>query len=293
LSLERSYADFLKRYESPSVTRLESAGAIYEPQRYVVGSSRPNVAFRLVDENGESVSIRHQLIKPLVGMIRDLANRPHVVESIGQDIIDRDIKGHPKDGSADRVSILPLPTIRDGPTDGRIRRVMLSQPLESKGDLCRVLGQLFDGQILTPLNGENRFPPMYLERIHERRRDKVLARYTGISRVWSSVTPMLLPGYDDRKQHRGDHQKRLARAKQLVCKAMAQVGIDTPAEIELSRVPYWFGALHAQGYRPRDKLANYPRWHVRLTFAQPYTGPLALGAGRHCGLGLFASMESS
>jgi len=291
LSLERSYVDFLRRYESPGITKLESAGAIYEPQCYVVGTSRPNVTFRLVNENGKTVSIPHQLIKPLVGMVRDLANRPHVVASIGQDVINRDIMGHPKDGSADRVSILPLPTIRNGPTDGRIRRVMLSQPSGSKGDLCRALGRLFDGQMLTPLNVEDRFPLICLERIDERRRDKVLPFYAGISRVWASVTPMLLPGYDDRKQDRGDHQKRLARAEQLVCKAMMQVGIDTLAEIELSRVPYWAGALHAQRYRPREKLTNYPRWHVRLTFAQPYTGPLAIGAGRHCGLGLFAAAE--
>ncbi len=246
-----------------------------------------------MNENGDTVSIRHQLIKPLVGMIRDLSNRSHVVASIGQDVIDREIKGHPKDSSVDRVSILPLPTIRDGPTDGRIRRVMLSQPSGSTGDLCRALGQLFDGQMLTPLNGEDRFPPMYLERIDERRRDKVLPYYTGISRVWTSVTPMLLPGYDDRKQHRGDHQKRLARAEQLVCKAMIQADIDTPAQIELSRVPYWPGSLHAQSYQPREKLNNYPRWHVRLTFDQPFTGPFAIGAGRHCGLGLFAAAEFS
>ena len=129
MSLERTYADFLQRNETPGVTRLESAGTIYEPQRYVVGLSRPCVAFRLVNADGDTVSVRHQLIKPLVGMIRNLATRPHVVASLGQDTIDREVKGHPRAGSVDRVSILPLPTIRNGPTDGRIRRVMLAQPL--------------------------------------------------------------------------------------------------------------------------------------------------------------------
>ena len=288
MSLERTYADFLRRYETPGVTRHESAGAIYEPQRYVVGASRPYVAFRLVDADGDTVSVRHQLINPLVGMIRNLANFPQVLSAIGQDVIDREIKGHPKESTVNRVSILPLPTIRAGPTDGRIRRVMLAQPFESDGALCRRLGRLFDGQELTPLRDEERFPQIFLERIDSR--DKVLPFYTGISRAWASVTPVLLPGYDDRKDNRGNHQKRLARAEQLVCKALGQAGIDASASIELSRVPYWTGSLHARDYQPREKLVHYPRWHVRLTFDRPWTGPLVIGAGRHCGFGLFAAV---
>ena len=290
ISLEQAYSDFLKRYESPGITKLESAGAIYEPHRYVVGTTRPNVALRLVNPDGDTASVRHQLIAPLVGMIRALANRPHVVGSLGQDIIDREIKGHPKENTGDRVSILPLPTIRKGPTDGRIRRVMLAQPFESDGALCDWLGRLFEGQELTPLSDEDRFPPIFLERVS--RQDTVLPYYLGISRVWASVTPVLLPGYDDRKEHRGDNQKRLARAEQLVRKALRHVGINVPGHIELSRVPYWTGSLHAREYRPRERLVHYPRWHVRLTFDRPWTGPLAIGAGRHCGFGVFARMDT-
>jgi CRISPR-associated protein Csb2 len=289
MSLKRTYADFLKRYESPGITKLESAGAIFEPQRYVVGAARPNVAFRLVNLDGDTTSIRHQLIAPLVGMVRALTNREHVVASLGQNVIDRDIKGHPHESSGDRVSILPLPTIRQGPTDGRIRRLILAQPAESDGALCRKLGQLFDGEELEPLDGEERFPQLFLERIV--RRDSIIPAYCGISRVWASVTPVLLPGYDKRKDHRGSHQKRLARAEQLVRKALGQAGIVHSAHIELSRVPYWTGSLHSQQYQPRERLAHYPRWHVCLTFAQPLTGPLAIGAGRHCGFGVFASMD--
>ncbi|MEK6281735.1 MAG: type I-U CRISPR-associated protein Csb2 [Acidobacteriota bacterium] len=289
VSLKSTYADFLKRYESPSITKLESAGAIFEPQRYVVGIARPNVAFRLVNLDGDTTSIRHQLIAPLVGMVRALTNRPHVVASLGQEVIDREIKGHPYESSGDRVSILPLPTIRRGPTDGRVRRLILAQPFESDGALCRELGQLFDGEELEPLGGEERFPRLFLERIIGR--DTIVPSYIGVSRVWTSVTPVLLPGYDDRKEHRGNHQKRLARAEQLVQKALGQAGTLHSAHIELSRVPYWTGSLHSQEYQPRARLAHYPRWHVRLTFDRPLTGPLAIGAGRHCGFGVFARMD--
>jgi CRISPR-associated protein Csb2 len=290
LSLERAYSDFIKRYESPGITRLESASAIYDLCRYVVGAVRPNVAFRLVNADGDIVSVRHQMIAPLVGLMRALANRSYVVAALGQGVIDREIKGHPKESTNERVSILPLPTVRSGPTDGRIRRMMLAQPFESNGMLCDRIGRLFDGQELTALSEDDRFPPIFLERIA--RRDAVLLYYTGVASVWASVTPVLLPGYDDRKEHHGDPQKRLARAEQLACKALKHAGIDVPTCVELSRVPYWTGSLHTQGYSPREKLAHYPRWHMRLTFDQPWTGPLAIGAGRHCGFGVFARTDS-
>jgi CRISPR-associated protein Csb2 len=291
LSLERAYSDYIKRYESPGITRLESAGAIYDLCLYVVGAARPNVAFRLVNADGDTVSVRHQMIAPLVGLMRALANHSYVVASLGQDVIDCEIKGHPKESTNERVSILPLPTIRNGPTDGRIRRVMLAQSFESNGVLCNRLGRLFDGQELTALSEDDRFPPIFLGRIAQR--DTVLPYYTGIARVWASVTPVLLPGYDDRKDHRGDHQKRLVRAEQLAWKALKHAGIDVPACIELSRAPYWTGSLHTKEYNPREKLAHYPRWHIRLTFERPWTGPLAIGAGRHCGFGVFARMDDS
>ncbi len=211
VSLEETYRQFLARYETPGVTAFESAGAIYDTVQYGVGAARPCVAFKLVNEDGDTVTIRQQLIKPLVGMIRNLANDPRLVARFGQETIDRDVMGHPKSGTENRVSILPLPTIREGPTDGRIRRVMFAQPASSDGALCRAFDTLLDGAALHPEMNETRLQGIQLERIH--RRDSVLRAYTDESEVWASVTPVLLPGYDDRKQHRGNHVKRLARRK--------------------------------------------------------------------------------
>lgn len=289
MSLERAHADFLGRYKESGITRLESASAVFDLHRYVVGSARPNVSFRLVNSDGDAVAIRHQLIKPLVGMVRNLANLPNVTAALGRETVDTQFLGHPKEGAGEHLAILPLPTIREGPTDGRIRRVMLAEPFESDGKLCRNLGILLDGEELISRTHEYRFPQIFLERVADR--DKLLHFYVGVSRIWASVTPVLLPGYDDRKEHRGNHQKRIARAKQLVFKAMRQAGVNVNAEIELSRVPYWTGTLHTTDYDPREKLRHYPRWHIRLVFDRPVTGPLVIGAGRYCGFGLMARVE--
>jgi CRISPR-associated protein Csb2 len=290
-SLERTYADFLRRFETPGIIRLESSGTIYAPQRYVLGECRPCTSFSLRRGDDDRLcSIRHQLVAQLAGMVRGLAAK-HVERVASKDIANADVLGHPQSEliSPDRVSILPLPTVRDGPTDGRIRRVMLAEPFGSDGKWCRLLGRLLDGQLLVPSAGEDRFPAMYLERID--RHDNVLPRYTAVARCWASVTPVLLPGFDDRKQHRGDHLKRLARAELLLSKALCHCGIDVPCVFEISKVPYVGGTLHARDYQPRHKLQHYPRYHVRIEFNRPVTGPLAIGAGRHCGFGILATVS--
>jgi len=38
-------------------------------------------------------------------------------------------------------------------------------------------------------------------------------------------------------------------------------------------------------------LKDFPRTHALIVSAEPVPGPLALGAGRHIGLGVFAAMS--
>lgn len=53
---------------------------------------------------------------------------------------------------------------------------------------------------------------------------------------------------------------------------------------------FWPGGELALAFRRPDYLRNnhWSVYHVRLRWKQPINGPLALGAGRHCGLGVFA-----
>lgn len=287
LSLQRSHLNYLQRNATSGVTKMEPASAVYESHRYVVGASRPNIAFGLVDINGDTVAVRQQHIKQLVGMIRKLTSQPRVVASLGKETVDTVLLGHAAgDRNVDHMSILPLPTIRSGPTDGWIRRVMLVEPLGADGSLIRSVGQLLDGCELCPEQGEDRFPSIFLKKLDWS--DRLASMYAGVSCEWASVTPVLLPGYDDRKAHRGDHQRRLARANQLVNRALVQSGIIASGQVELSRVPFWAGSLHVREYAPREKQSHYPRWHVKLLFDRPITGPFAIGAGRYCGFGLMA-----
>lgn len=304
--VDNSLRSLEKAYDA-SLNRIRAAGEVHDQpgpptcgnRVYATFDIRAFCAFALETPDEVSVACRPQRIKELVGMIRHLAAGDPVrkaVERLNQSRVakdpidmDRVVLGHPPRAGGPRLSILPLPSIGHPHSDGQIRRVILAESASDDGALCRLLFRTLHNVALIAEKPDDSISPSEVRLIRLDAADHFLRFYAMSSKVWASVTPVLLPGYDDRKDHRGNQQKRLDRAEQLVCKALAQAGIDTPGGIELSRVPYWPGTLNSREYRPREKLAHYPRWHVRLTFDRSWTGPLAIGAGRHCGFGLFAA----
>lgn len=190
-----------------------------------------------------------------------------------------------------RLSYLPLPTIDARGVAGAIRRVMVADLTD--GDAATV------GWASTRLGGA--------ELIDERTRspvavlaplplgDFVLGRYTGGregSREWASVTPVILPGYDDGKP---------AKRERLVLACVERAGLLAAVESVQSRPPSWFPGVASSAefndrkeqdggaFRRRPEyLRHLPAVHVRLRFREPVQGPISLGAGRHCGLGVLA-----
>jgi CRISPR-associated protein Csb2 len=112
--------------------------------------------------------------------------------------------------------------------------------------------------------------------------DTITNRYLRKSSQWGTVTPLVLPGRDD---------YRSAKAHALVLKALAQAGYTTPVlEIHLQREPVFAGAEMAGAYRVPAYLKSFPRTHAVITFDQEILGPVAIGGGRHIGLGIFANL---
>jgi CRISPR-associated protein Csb2 len=122
------------------------------------------------------------------------------------------------------------------------------------------------------------------------RRDNVARSYTQPANAWASVTPVILPGHDDRKP---------AKTRRLIEKALAQSGIEQPCEFEWSAFSRFPKSLSAHKYDRDGKPTGYIRpdhlqtqtvVHLTLRFNEGVNvpGPLAIGAGRHCGLGILA-----
>lgn len=80
----------------------------------------------------------------------------------------------------------------------------------------------------------------------------------------------------------------------------AERSLDAPGEAETTTAPTSpstaprrtstrsrSGLALAKAYRLPDKIKG-PAYHVRVTFHRAFRGPLAIGSGRHRGIGVFA-----
>ncbi len=203
----------------------------------------------------------------------------------GHDGPDRPAKG---DGADQRFQYLPLPTVEkrpDGEVVGSIRRVLVAAPPGCERQIAWVRQRL-SGRPLERLPAEVRpgVEPVVglLNRLADG--DWVRRQYTGAGRDWATVTPVLLPGFDD-----GDRGK----CERLLWKAFADAGLAPEAlagaTAEWRGVGYRAGVDPAWKYLPAAEATHWPRYHVRVRFARPVAGPLAVGAGRYRGFGLFVA----
>ncbi len=195
------------------------------------------------------------------------------------------------DQTPPRFSYLPLPTIGVPHADGMIRRVLVVEPLGGNGRHAAWIRRRLHGRELRDPAGQ---PVAVLEELSP---DTVVRHYYPSrrpARTWKSVTPIILPGYDDFATIRAANPARLTKAERLALKALEQAGIPAAyvEHLTLRKAPFWPGSLHPQQYRRPDYLRDQcarPGWHISLVFREPVAGPLAIGAGRHCGLGVLAA----
>lgn len=285
-SLIAAHEASLNRIDADGVIHDQPGRIVFQQQPYSTIRPRAFAAFSLIRDDGEFVRIPASRVKALVGMLRAAASSQDIRKELGDEIVDRQILGHPAQHGGPRVSFLPLTTIGHPHSDGSIRRVAIATT-EPHRKLIERLGPMLHGRSLVPTGSNTAVAT--LARIDET--DPVVCRYVRTSSHWASTTPVLLPGYDDRKQHRGNHRRRLDRAERLALKALLHAGIDVACRVLLQRVPYWAGTQHAREADPREKLAHYPRYHLRLVFDSAVVGPITLGAGRHAGFGVMAACD--
>jgi CRISPR-associated protein Csb2 len=197
--------------------------------------------------------------------------------------VDEYVMGHGEaEGLRPRFSYLPLPTIRPPDVLSNIRRVIIAEPPGGAGVHAAWVLRTLRGQLLVSEQQREEALLMSL-----RSDDSVLARYTAASETWATVTPVVLPGSDEGK---------FAKAERLFLKALRHAGYETDAlaELEFRNASFWPGGdlalrFHRPDYLKKDYWSVY---HVRLRWHRPIKGPLGLGAGRHCGLGIFAARSS-
>jgi CRISPR-associated protein Csb2 len=245
--------------------------------------SRPYAAFRFLDpETGERRSYPATRAVSIAGMIRGAVHE--VAKNAGRDSrwISEFVCGH-HDGpdSFPRFSYVPLPSIQPVVGVGHICRVLIAEPIEHDGKEVTWLRPRLAGVLAKNEQGRDALI------VPLPRDDFTLKQYLRASHDWTTVTPVALPGSDDGLP---------SKTNKLIAKMIRHAGydLDQLAEWpEYHRMPFRRGAEDAKRYRPGvpHHLANCTMYHMRLRWKHPMNGPIALGAGRHCGLGAFAATD--
>lgn len=116
--------------------------------------------------------------------------------------------------------------------------------------------------------------------------DKGVTPYIKPSADWTTVTPVALPGSDEGKADKTD------KLLEKMCRH-AGFSLDMVADLDFHRMPFMRGAEDAKRYRPKGShyLAQCTMYHMRIRWKFPVTGPIVMGSGRYCGLGIFAAID--
>jgi CRISPR-associated protein Csb2 len=280
-ALCRVYESFLNRLQGQQFNPpLKFGPTGFEEVEYLRAELMPPRAYA-VFELSEGVAFPQGETSVVAAMLRSLA-----CDSAKRDTHDfpggpeKYVAGHLNGAkrTPPRFSYLPLPTLGQEHSDGMIRRLLIAEPHDGDGSHARWAQGRLRNTSLRDKDRNNRGELMDLWRTTS---NQMVERYTGESDSWRTVTPVILPGFDD-----GKYQK----ADRLFSQAVAQAGFpfEAVAEVSLRKAPFWPGSLHPAQYRRPAYLKDLPSWHVHIRLREPIPGPLAIGSGRHCGLGVFA-----
>jgi CRISPR-associated protein Csb2 len=259
----------------------------------------------------------------VAAMLRHIAGAPEIARSLGWNDaqIARLVHGHRDEETSDtpdaRLLFLPLPSIEARGQDkahvvGAIRRVLITVQGTMRHDEFRRLAQRLDGVDL--IDEKSEVPAVLLSRLPDF--DKLTKdNYLAASATWATITPVILPGYDDPRKLRQRLRKNSGlsadeknavvakldqRIDHLLRKALRQAGyaeaIIRNAIIEWRGSGYLPGTDLASRYMTGDQHRRYRKLHVRIQFRDeqgqplPVPGPICLGGGKFSGTGLFAAV---
>ena len=266
----------------------------------------------LFDMVGERSSWRLDRIVPLTELVRDRAAARLKGALKGQDgEIDRVLvgRGATEADKAQRVRIVPLPSIGHAHADRAIRRVLVEIPANCPLRADDVewafsglpLRTSEDGVILCELAPAA---------------DRGMLFHYGLDgapavHLWRTVTPAALPQHAARR--RIDPARRRAEAKggdervreetaaagaaaAAVAQTLRHTGVAArPEAIRVQREPFEAKGARAEAFAPDTPHdTRFPKerlWHVEVALDTPQRGPLVIGDGRYLGLGLMRPVQ--
>ena len=228
---------------------------------------------------------------PLLTGLRDAAAqrlRDALPEKAG--LIERLMVGRgagPRD-LARRVRLVPIPSIGAEHTDPSIRRVMVEVPPECPIRLDDLAWAFAGLPARDPQTGES-----WNGHLVSTEDGRMAQRFARPAREFGSITPVALSGAPRRRPEPGavksaDERSREERiAAGCVVQALRHAGIRAgPTDIRVQREPFRRRGVRAELFAAGSRFSKHALWHVRLRLRETVPGPMVIGDGRFCGLGL-------
>lgn len=287
--LKAAYKRFQVRTKGRGVDSFTRASMLTSQAYRRAGEEyRPVACFRLLmPEDATKVkAVRWEDCQKVAAWLRHRAAE-ELRNEYDEKTIEEYVQGHIDStggNKSQRLSYVPLPTIYGKYADGFIRCAMIVEPAGESGDVTDVIGKKLTGAILTGSDGQQECclaPP--------EQGDWTFRQYLPATsyRVWQSVTPVILHGYNT--SSRGVIS--VEKTEQLLLRAFSMAGFreEQIERFAFQTGPLLAGSKHAAAMRVPAHLTGYPRVHVEVRFANGVRGPVLAGIGRHYGIGLFAA----
>lgn len=233
------------RQTQPSYVPADKAGCLDsvadEPWKKL--QPRPYAAFELP----EAVGFRQEVARDVAAMLRSLACRQveDLREQFRQDNSEVYLAGHVNGtrSAPPRFSYLPLPSIGPEHSDGLIRCLLIAEPFGSDGRGAARAQQRLVNKPLVDNDGNERG---LLRNLCRRSLRRIIDKYVRRATTWATVTPVILPGFDDCRWVIAEEQPTgpTRKAERLFMKAVVQAGLRAQLieSFKLRKAPFWPGS---------------------------------------------------
>ena len=121
-------------------------------------------------------------------------------------------------------------------------------------------------------------------------------RFSRDGRIFRSVTAVALSAAVRRRlggdegsavKSTGERLREETRAAGAVVQALRHAGVRArPTDIRVQREPFQRRGAMAERFAGGSRFSKHSLWHVELRFSYAVPGPIVIGNGRFCGLGV-------
>ncbi|HEY6643099.1 type I-G CRISPR-associated protein Csb2 [Povalibacter sp.] len=199
------------------------------------------------------------------------------------------LSGHDDKGNMSRkphLSIVPLPFVNSRHSDGSLKGAAFVLPSDADEPIRHRLSAALTQTWQLHLGPLGSIAVAHVDwESNDGLKSLNFSKYTQVADTWATVTPVVFDRYPKSKG---------PTAAEIIAAACERIGLPKPLEVMISAVSAISGVPRANEFHGRSKqVDNRLRQHAVIRFERGIKGPVILGAGRFCGLGLFMPLGKS